>query len=130
MEGRSGEQQGRKDCADVVARNIEKGVQGKSAAANHRREAQQSIRSRLERETPAEPPDKKGCNEQGREPPQFHRNPEPVTFRMRSHILTDGMGLRRAENVTEVRQTDAGEWRPRSEIERVAINGEAHVRWR
>ena len=40
MQGRSGEQQGRKDGADVMAGNIEKGVQGKSAAANHRREAQ------------------------------------------------------------------------------------------
>ena len=49
---------------------------------------------------------------------------------MRSHILTDGVGLRSAENVTEVRQTDAGERRPHGEIERVAINGEAHVRWR
>ena len=49
---------------------------------------------------------------------------------MRSHILTDGMDLRRAENVTEVRQTDAGEGGLRGEIERVTINGEAHVRWR
>ncbi len=38
------------------------------------------------------------------------------------------MSLRSAENIPEVGQTDAGERRPRAEINCVAVNGEAHVR--
>ena len=90
-----------------MAGNIEKGVQGKSANADHRAKSQETKAARIKRKTLPQPPDKKRPQKDGCKPSQLHCGPEPVALGMRCHVFADRMGLRGAENITEIGQTDA-----------------------